>query len=107
MSTRVASAGWWVFSLVILVAYAVTLDNDVRFLSNNDSPDSVAATSAAERYQSVDHMLDNPAFRMAVLDGGASHYMLMVIGGGSFIYVYFGLHFDVAAVILLINRHYQ
>lgn len=56
--------GWWIFALIVFVAYAVTLQP------------LMASGKVAFRYKSVADMLSNPDFRFGTFKGGATHQLL-------------------------------
>ena len=58
--------GWWIFALIVFVAYAVTLQP------------LMASGKVAFRYKSVSDMLSNPAFKFGTYEGGATHHLLEV-----------------------------
>jgi len=63
-SRRLVLIGWWIFAVILFVAYAVSLQP------------IIASGKVAFRYKSVEDMLSNPDFRFGTFKGGATNQLL-------------------------------
>lgn len=68
-STRFLISCWWIFALVILLTYALTLKTFISVWS---------VTSTSKKADTVSQLLKDEEFRFAVLHGGSSQAMLEV-----------------------------
>ena len=69
VSVRFLTAFWWMFCLVILALYLITLSSFMVAKSGNDN---------TPREQSFQQFMDDPNTRLAVVGRGASYHLIKV-----------------------------